>query len=178
MNKNWNIQYVAVVHSVMSNSLQSHGLQQARLPCPSLSPCVCSNSWPLSQWWHLTISSSVAPFSSCLQSFPASGSFPMSLLFTSGGQSIRVSASASVLPIGIQGWFPYGLTGLISSQSKGLSSLRQHHSFKASILWSSAFFMVRLSHLYVTTGKTIALTIWTFVGKVMPQFLICSLGLS
>ena len=105
----------------MSNSLQSHRLQHARLPCPSLSPGVCSNSCPLSQWCHPTISSSVAPFSSCLQSFPASGSFPVSQLFTSGGQSI--GASASVLPMNIQDWFPLGLTGLISLQFKGLSRL-------------------------------------------------------
>ena len=145
MNKNWNIQYVVVVHSIMSNSLQPHGLQQARFSCPSLSPCVCSNSWPLSQWCHLTISSSVAPFSSCLQSFPASGSFPVSRLFTSGGQSIGVSASASVLPIGFQGWFPFRLTGLISLLSKGLSRLFSNttvlkHQFLSAqpSLWSNS----------------------------------------
>ena len=91
----------------------------------------------------------------------------MSWLFMSGGQSIEVSASASVLPIDIQDWFPLGLTGLISLQSKGLSRLFQHHSSKALILQCSAFFMVQLSHMYVTTGKIIALTRWTFVGKVM-----------
>ena len=107
--------------SVMSNSLQPHGLQCARLPCPSPTPRVYSNSCPLSQWCHPTISSSVDPFSSCLQSFPASGSFQMSQLFTSGGQSIGVSASASVLPVNIQDWFPLGLTGWISLRSKGLS---------------------------------------------------------
>ena len=105
----------------MSDSLQAHRLQHARLPCPSLSPGVCSNSCPWSHWCHPTISSSVVPFSSCLQSFPAPGSFPMSQLFTSGGQSIGASASASVLPVNIQGWFPLGLIGLISLQSKGLS---------------------------------------------------------
>ena len=136
--------------SVMSNSLRPHGLQQARLPCPSLSPGVCSNSCPLSRWYHPTISSFVVPFSSCPQSFPVSGSFPTTQPITSGGQSIRASASVSVLPINIQDWFSLGLTGLIFFQSKGLSeSLLQHHSSKASILQHSAFFMV----LYMTTEK-------------------------
>ena len=107
--------------SVVSNSLWPHGLQHTRLPCPLLSPGVCSNSCPLSQWCHLTISSSVTPFSSCLQSFPASGSFPIRQLFTSSDQSIGASTSASVLPMNIQGWFRLGLTSLISSMSKGLS---------------------------------------------------------
>ena len=98
----------------MSDSLKPHGLQCARFPCPSLCPGVCSDSCPLSRWCHLTISSSATLFSFCLQSFPASGSFPMSQLFTSGGQSIGVSASASVLPMNIQGWVPLGLTSLIS----------------------------------------------------------------
>ena len=97
-----------------------HGLQHARLPCPSPSPWACSNSCPVSQWYHPTISSSVAPFSSCLQSFLASGSFPMSWLFTSGGPSIGVSASASVLPMNIQDWSPLGWTGWISLHSKVL----------------------------------------------------------
>ena len=148
----------------MFNSLWPHRLQHARLPRPSLSPGVCSNSCPLSQWCHPTISPSVVPFSSHLQSIPASGSFPRSQFFTSGGQSIR--ASASVLPVNIQDWFSLGLTSLISLQSKGLSSLLQHHSSKASILQHSAFFLQH-SHPYLTTGKTIALTRWTFVGKVM-----------
>ena len=104
--------------SVVSDSLQPHELQHARLPYPPPSPGVCPNSCPLSQWCHPTISSSVVPFSSCLQSFPASGSFLMSQLFASGGQSI--GASTSVLPMNIQDWFPLGLTGLISLQSKGL----------------------------------------------------------
>ena len=119
-------------------------------------------------WWcHPTISSSVVPFSSHLQSFPASGFFPMSRFFTSGGQSSEVSASASVLPMNIQDWFPLGLTWWISLQSKGLSSLLWHHSSKASVLWRSAFFILQLSHPYTTTGNTIALTRWNFVGKVM-----------
>ena len=108
-------------HSVISNSLWSHGLQHTRPPCPSPLPRACLNSCPLSQWCHPTISSSVIPFSSCLQYLPTLGSFLMNQLFTSGGQSIRASVSASVLPVNIQDWFPLGLTGLISSLSKGLS---------------------------------------------------------
>ena len=97
-------------HSVMSDSLRPHGLQHARLPCPSPTPGAYSKSCPLSRWCHLTISTSVTPFSSCLQSFPASGSFPTSQFFTSGGQSIGVSALTSVLPMNIQDWFPLGWT--------------------------------------------------------------------
>ena len=149
----------------MSDSLQPHGLQHARPPCPSPTPRVYSNSYPLSQWCHPTISFSVIPFSSCLQSFPASGSFQISQLFTSGGQSIGISALASVLPMNIQGWFLFGLIDLLTVQGT-LKSLLQHHSSKASILWCSAFFMVQLSHPYMTIGKTITLTRWTFVGKV------------
>ena len=108
-------------HSLISSSLQPYGLQHARLPCPSSSPGVCLNSCPLSQWCHPTISSSVVPFSSCPQSFSASGSFWVSQFFVSGGQSIGASASTSVLPMNIQVWFPLGLTGLISLQSKELS---------------------------------------------------------
>ena len=108
-------------HWVVSDSLRPHGLQHTRFPCPSPNPRVYSNSCPLSWWCHPTILPSVTPFSSCLQSFPASGSFPMSRFFTSGGQSIGVSASASVLPMNIQDWFLLGLTSLISLQSKGLS---------------------------------------------------------
>ena len=106
--------------SVMSDSLWPHGLQHARPPCPSPTPRAYSNSCPSSQWCHPTISSSVIPFFSCLQSFPASESFQMSHFFASGSQSIRVSASASVLPMNIQDWFPLGRTGWISLQSKGL----------------------------------------------------------
>ena len=107
----------------MSDSLWPHGLQHTWLPCPSPSPRVCSNSGPLSQWCHSTISSSVASFVSCPQYFPASGSSPKSQLFTSGGQSTGASASASALSVNTQGWFPLGLTSLISLQSKGLSSI-------------------------------------------------------
>ena len=120
--------------SVMSDSLRPHGLQHTRLPCPSLSPWVCSNSCLLSPWCHPTILSSVS-FSSCLQSFPASGSFLMSWLFTSGGQSIGASASASVLPLNIWNWSPLELTGWISLQCKGLSrvfsntTVRRHQFF-------------------------------------------------
>ena len=152
----------------MSNSLRPHGLQHSRIPCPSLIPGVYSNRCPSSWWCHPIISSSVAS-SSCLQSFPASGSFLRSWLFTSGGQSIGASALASVLPMNIQDWLPLGLTGLIYLQSKGLKSL-QHNSSKAPILWHSAFFMVQLLHLYMTTEKTIALIMWTFVSKGMSLF--------
>ena len=99
---------------VESNSLKPYRLQHTRLPCPSISPGVCSNSYPLSQWCPPTISSSVVPFSSCPPSFPASGSFPVSQLFASGGRVIGASASASILPVNIRGWYPLGLTGLLS----------------------------------------------------------------
>ena len=150
----------------MPESLQPHGLLCARLPCPSPTPRACSNSCPLSWWCHPTISSSVVPLSSCLQSFLASGSFPMSQFFALGGQSIGASASASVLPMNIS---PLWLTGLISLKSKGLfGSLLQHHRSKALILQCSAFFIVQLSHSYMTIGKTIVdLTKQIFVGKVM-----------
>ena len=144
----------------------SHGLKHTRLPCPSLSSQVCSDLCPLSWWCYLAISSSI-PFSSCLQSFTASGSFLVSQLFTSGGQSIGVSASTSALPMNIQDWFPLGWTGWISLESRGLSRILQHHSSKASNLWCSAFFTVQLSNPNTTTGKTIALTRQTFVVKVM-----------
>ena len=109
--------------SFVSNSLWPHGLQHPRLPCPSPTPRAYSNSCPSCRWCHPTVSSSVIPFFSCLQSFPASESFPVSQFFASGCQNIGVSASASVLPINIQGWFPLGLTGLISLQSKELSGI-------------------------------------------------------
>ena len=117
--------------SVMSDSLRPHGLQHARLPCPSPAPRACSNSCPLSQWCHPTISSSVNPLSSCLQSFPASGSSPMSQVFASGGQSIGASALASVLSVNFQDWFPLGLTGLISLQSKELLKSSQAPQFES-----------------------------------------------
>ena len=126
-------------HSVMSDSLQPHGLQHAKPACPLPTPGIYSNSCPLSQWCHPTISSSAVPFSSRLQSFPASGSFQMSQFFASGGQSIGVSASISVLPMNIQDWFPLGWTGWISLQSKGLSrvfsntTVQKHQFFSAQL---------------------------------------------
>ena len=150
-------------HSFVSNSLQPYRLQHAWLPCPSLSPGVCSDSCPwspgvcsdscpwLDGWCHPTISSSLfcRPFFSCPQCFPASESFPMSQLFALGGQHIGGSDSAPVLPMNIQGWFPLGLTGLISLLSKGLfNSLLQHHNSKALILWCSVFFMPTLTSVH------------------------------
>ena len=146
----------------MSNSLWPRRLQHPRPPCPSLSPRVCSDSCPSSQWCHPAISSSVVPFV-CLQSLPASESFPMSQLFAWGGQSIGVSALVSLLPKNTQDWSPLEWTGWISLDSKGLSRVLQHHSLKASTLRCSAFFTVQLSHPYMTTGKTIALTRRTLV---------------
>ena len=130
----------------MSKSLWPHALQQVKFPSPSLSPGVCSNSGPLIRWCHPTISFSVSPFFSCLQSFPASGSFPMNrLFFPSGGQSIGASASASVLPMNIQDWSPLGWTAWISLQSKGLSrvfsntTVQKHQFFGAQLsLWSTS----------------------------------------
>ena len=125
--------------SVMSKLFATPWTAACRPPCPSPTPRVYSNTCPLSQWCHPTISSPVIPSFSCLQSFPASGSFQMSQFFASGGQSTGVSASASVLPMNIQDWFPLGWTGWISLQSKGLSRVVfKYHSSKASILWSSA----------------------------------------
>ena len=133
------VQSVQFSWSVMSNSLQPHGPQQARPPCPSPTPGIHSNSCPLSWWCHPTISSSVYPFSSCLKSFPASGSFPMSQFFSSGGQSIRISTSASFPPMNSQDWLPLGWTGWISLQSKGLSrvfsntTVQKHQFFRAQL---------------------------------------------
>ena len=151
----------------------------ARPPCPLPTPGVYSNSCPLSRWCHPTISSSVVPFSIPFQSFPASGSFPMSHFFTSGGQSIGASAAASVLPMNIQDWFPLGWTGFISSMSKGFSrgfsgiTVLRHQFFSAhSFLWSS-------SHIHTwLLEKSIALTIWTFAGKEMSLLFNHCLGLS
>jgi len=133
-------------HWVFSDSLRSHGPQHGRLPCPSPTPRACSNSCPSSQWRHPVISSSVVPLSSRLQSFPESGSFQMSQHFASGGQMTGVSASASVLPMNIQDWFPLGWTGWISLQSKGLSrvfpntTVQKHQFFSAQFsLWSYSY---------------------------------------
>ena len=161
------IQSVQFSRSVVSDSSRPHGPQHARPPYPSPTPRVYPNSCAMSRWCHPTISSSVVPFSSCLQSFPASGSFQMSQLFTSGSQSIGASASISVLPVNTQDWSPPGWTGWISLQSKGLSRAFSNttvHS-KASILRHSAFFIAQLSHPYMITGKTIALTRWTLLAK-------------
>ena len=126
--------------SVVSDSLWPHGLQHVRLLCPSPTPRACSNSCPSSRWCHPTNSSSIVPFSSCFQSFPASGSFPVNQFFTLGGQNIGVSVSASVLPVNIQDWFPLGLTGWISLQFKGLS-----RDFSNTTVQKHQFFSTRLS---------------------------------
>ena len=139
--------------SVVSDSLRSHVLQHARLPCPSPMPKACSNSCTLSQWCHPTILSSVAAFSSCLQSFSASGSFPTSQFFVSGGQSIEASTSASILPMNIQDWFLLGLTDLMSLQSKGLSRVFSSTTVQKHQFFNTQLFMVQLSHPYMTTGK-------------------------
>ena len=152
MAKYCSIVYVSIQfsRSVVSNSLQLHGLWHARLPCPSPTPGTCLNSCPSSQWCHPAISSSVVPFSSCFQSFPASGSFPVSQFFASGGQTIGVSASASVRPMNIQDWFPLRLTGLISLLSKGLSrvfstTIQKHQFFGAlPTLWSNSHICIWL----------------------------------
>ena len=150
--------------SVVSDSLWPHEPQHTRLPCPSPTPSVHPNPCPLSWWCHSTISSSVVPFSSCLQSFPASGSFPVSQLFASG---IGVSASTSVLPMNTQVWSPSGWTGWISFQSKGLSRVFSNTSVQKCQFCGAQLSLVQLSHPYMTTGKTIALIRWTFVDKVM-----------
>ena len=160
----------------MSNSLQPHGLQHARLPCPSPTPRAYSNSCPLSEWCHPTISSSVVRFSR-LQSFPVSGSFPMSQFFTirwpkywSFSFSISPSNEYSGLISFRIDWFDLAIQG-------ALKSLLQHHRSKASILWCLAFLIVQLSHPYMTTGKTIALTRWTFVDKVKSKLLLFNMCL-
>ena len=152
----------------MSDSLWSHRLQHARLPGQSPTPRACSNSCTLSWWYHPTISSSVVPFSTCFQSFQATGSFPMSQFFASDGQSFGVLASVSVLPMNSQDWFPLGLTGLISLLSRGLSrvfsniTVQKHQFFSAQLSWWSN------SHIYTwLLKKMIALTRQTFVSKVM-----------
>ena len=163
----------------MYDSFKPHGLQHARPPCPSPTLVVYSNSCPLSRWCHPAISSSVIPFSSCLQTFPASGSFPVSQLFASGGESSG-SFSFSVSPSNEHpGLISFRMDWLDHLAVKGtLKGLLQHHSSKASILRPSAFFIVQLSHPYMTTGKTIALTRWSFVGKVMSLPFTSCLGWS
>jgi len=159
--------------SVVSDSLQPHELQHARPPCPSPTPGVHSDSRPTSGWCHPSISSSKVPFSSCPQSLPASGSFPMSQRFPWGGQSTGVSASAPFLPKNTQDWSPLGWIGWISLKSKGLSrefsnTTVQKHQFFSSQLYSQSNFHI---HTWLTTGKTIALTRQTFVDKVMSLLL-------
>ena len=152
--------------SVMSISLQLRGLQHTRLPCPSPTPGVHSDSCPSSQWGHPAISSSVVPFSSCPQSLPAWVFSNESTLHMRWPKYWSFSL-ASFLPKNTQDWSPSEWTGWISVQSKGLSRVFSNTAVQRSILWHSAFFTVWLSHPYTTTGKTIALTRWTFVGKVM-----------
>ena len=158
--------------SVLSDSLWPHGLQHDRLPYSSPSPGACSNSCPLSKLCYPNIFYSVISFSACLQSFPASGSFLKNQLYISAGQSIEASASA--LPIKIDDSFPLELIGLISWQSKELS--RVFSNMISSLC--SAFFMIQCSHPYMTTGKTIALTRWTIVGKIMSLLFTMLLGWS
>ena len=155
----------------MSDSLRPHGWQRARLPCPSLTPRACSNSCPSSRWCHPTISFSVVPFSSRLQSFPASGAFPSirSVLLIRWPKYWSFSISPSNEYSGLIS-FRMDCLDLLAVQGT-LKSLLQHHSPKASILQCSVFFIVQLSHPYMTSGKTIALTRWTFVGKVMSLLL-------
>ena len=162
----WRI--VVVKYWVVSDSLWPHRLQHARLPCPSPPLRLWDMghlSCPMSQWCHPTISSSIVRFSSWLQSFPASGSFPMSQLLASGGQSIGASVSAAILPMNIQGWFPLGLIGLISLQSKGLSRVFSRttvwkHKF-LSVLQCSAFFMVQLSHPFMQSAERLEIELIT-----------------
>ena len=135
-------------HSVVSDSLQSHGLQHARPPCPSSAPGVYPNSCPLSQWCHPTISSSLVPFSSCPQSFLASGSFPVSRFFTSGGQSIGVCTPAPVLPMNTQDWSPSGWTGWISLQSKGLSGVFSNITVEKHQFFSAKLSLRSCSHIH------------------------------
>ena len=142
----------------MSDSLQSYRLQQSRLSCPSWTPGAFSKSCPLSQWYHTSISSSVIPFFSCPQSFPAAGFFPMNQIFASAGQSIRALASASVLPMNIKGWFPLGLTGVTSLVSKVLSrvfsstTIRKHQFFGPLVQFLDPSSGSK-SHIHMTTRK-------------------------
>ena len=149
--------------------MQHHELQQVRLLCPPLFPRGCSDSCPLSGWCYLTISSSASHFF-CLQSFWVSGYFPVSWLFASGSQRIGSSALVSVLPMNIQCRFPLRLTGLILQSKWILKNLLQHHNLKISIFQCSAFFVIQLSYPYKATRKTIDLTLWTFIGKMMSLF--------
>ena len=158
--------FIFVFRPVQFNRIQLFvipWLQHARLPCPSPTPGACSNSCLLSQWYHPTISSSIVPFSSCPQSFAASESFPMSQLFTSGGQSIE----ASVFPMNIQGWIRLGLTGLISMMSRGLSRVFSNTTVRKYPFFGAQPYLLSSSHSYTWLLEKLALTIRTFVGKVM-----------
>ena len=135
--------------SVVSDSLQLHELQHVRPPCPSPTPGAYPNSCPLSRWCHPTISSSAVPFSSCPQSFPASGSFQMSQFFTSGGQSTGVSASTSVLPMNTQDWSPWGWTGWISLQSKGLSRIFSNTTVQKHLFFTAQLSSQSNSHIHI-----------------------------
>ena len=143
--------YISVQYnrSVRSDSFQSYWLQYAPLPCSSPTPRVHSDSCPLSRWCHPTSSSSVVPFSSCPQSFPASESFPLSQFFASDGQSMGVSASASVLPMNIQDWFPFGWTGLISLQSKGLSRIFSNTTVQKHQFFGAQLSLLSNSHVHI-----------------------------
>ena len=173
------ISSVQFSHSVVSDSLQPHGLQHARPPCPSPTSGVYSNWCPMSQWFHPTISSSVVPFFSAFNLYQHQALIQMSHRFASGGQSIAASASASVLPMNIQDWFPLGWTGWISLQPRGLSrvfsntTVQKHQFFSTQLSLQS-----QLSHPYKTTGKIIPLTRRIFVGKVMSLLFIYCLGWS
>ena len=165
--------------SVVSDSLWPHGRQQGRLPCPSLYPGPCSNSSPLCWWCHTTISTSIVPFSSCLQIFPASESFPGSQLFSSDGRSIGISTSASVLPVNVQDWSLLGWTGWISLQSKGLSRV-----FSNTTVQKHQFFTTQLnlqSNSHICTWLLKKTWFWLYgpsPAKWCLWFLICWLGLS
>ena len=143
------VQSIQLSRSVVFHSLQPHGLQYTRLPCPSPTPGAASNSHPLSWWCHPTISSSIIPFSSCLQYFPASGSFPMSQSFTSGGQSSGASAQASLLPINIKDWFPLALTGWISLHSKGLSRVFSNTTVQEYQFFGTYLYLWSSSHIHI-----------------------------
>ena len=163
----------------MSDSLQPQGLQTTRLPCPPPSPGACSNPCPSSRWCHPTTSSSVIPFSSHLQSFPASGSFPMSWFFASGGQRIGVSASASVLPMNIQDWFLLGFTGLISLLSKGLSRVFSNTTVQKHPLFSAQASLWYNSHICTRLLEKPYLWLYgPLLAKLCLCFLICCLGWS
>ena len=165
----WLIQFSSVQfsQSVVSDSLRPHGLQHAMPPCPSPTPGVYSNSSPLSWWCHLTISSSVIPFSSCPQSFPASGSFQLSQLFESGGQSIGASASASVLPMNTQDWSLPGWTGWIFLQSKGLSRVYSNTTVQKHKFFSAQLSSPSNSHIHTWLLEKYSFDQTTFVGKIM-----------